>query len=119
MPQEQAVAGDQGDARFAEILDGGPGGRRALARDADGLAGPWVINEDGHLAADAVILRLEDGKGQTGGHGRIDRVAADRGHAHAGCRGQIVAGSDHAAAAHHHGPGSKGAHRAPSAPCRC
>ena len=105
---QEAVAGDEVDAGGAEPGDGGARGRRAQAADGHHAAGTGIVDEDGHLAADAVVLRFEHGQGQPGGHARVDGVAAALEHAHARRGGQVVARGDHAVAAHDDGARGEG-----------
>src|SRR5262249_48535940 len=66
------------------------------------------VDEDRHLAAEAVVVRLDEVQRVAGGDGGVDGVAALVEHALPGAGGEVVAGGGEAAPAHGDGGGGEG-----------
>ena len=73
---EEAGAGHEVEALAAIMRDGGAGRRRALAADHFRLAAPHVMDDDRHVAARTVEMRLDHLERERGCDRGIEGVAA-------------------------------------------
>ena len=105
--REQAAARHQVEPELAEPPDGGGGRRHALAADHLDPVAPAVVEQDRHLAARAVIVRLDHLQGKAHGDRGIEGVAALLEDRHAGGAGQPVGRGDDPEGADDLGPGGE------------
>ena len=73
---EEAGAGHEIESLAAIMRDGGGGRRRSLTADHLRLAAPHVVNNDRHVAARTVEMRLDHLQRERRRHRRIEGVAA-------------------------------------------
>ena len=105
---EQAGARHHVEALALVVRDGGAGRRRALAADDLRLAALHVIEDDRHVAARAVQVRLDHLQREGGGAGGVERVAALLQRRHADGGGDPVRRGDDAERALDLGPRGEG-----------
>ena len=89
------------------MRDGGLGRRRTLAADHLGLALAHVVEDDRHVAARTVEMRLDHLQREGGGDGGIEGVAAFLQRRHADGGRDPVGRGDHAERALDLGPGGE------------
>ena len=102
--REQAGAGHHVEAFAPVMRDGGAGRRRALAADHLGAAALHVMDDDRHVAARAVQMRLDHLQREGGGDAGVEGVAAALQHRHADRGGDPVGRGDDAEGAVDLGP---------------
>ena len=102
--REQAGAGHDVEAFAAVMRDRGAGRRHALAADHLGLAALDVIDDDRHVAARPVEMRLDHLQREGGGDAGVERVAAAFQDPHADGGGDPVGRGHHAESALDLGP---------------
>ena len=83
-------------AHGAEDVRRRRGGRRPLPVDHDRVLAIGEIENDRHLAPEAEVGDLSDGRGEGGSHARVHCVAAAREHPHARFGREVTAGGDDA-----------------------
>ena len=105
---EQPGAGHQIEPFAAIMRDGGAGRRRSLAADHLRLAALDVVDDDRHVAAGAVEMRLDHLQREGGRHRGIEGIAAVLQHRHADRGRDPVRRGDDAERAVDLGPGGEG-----------
>ena len=105
--REQAGARHHVEAEAAVMRDGGLGRRRTLAADHLGLAGAHVVEDDRHVAARTIEMRLDHLQREGGGDGGIEGIAAFLQRRHADRGGDPVGRGDHAEGPFDLGPGGE------------
>ena len=105
---EKPGAGNEVEAFAAIMRDSGAGRRDALAANDLRLAAPHVVEDDRHIAAGSVQMRLHhlqrEGRGDRG----VERIAAAFKDAHADRRRDPMRRGDHAEGAFDFGPRGEG-----------
>ena len=101
---QEAVAGDDVEAQATEVVEGRALRHPALTVDRMDVLGLGLMDENRHLAADAVLVRLEHRQAEGDGRRGVDGVAAMLQHAEAGRGRQVVLARDHAVGAMHNRP---------------
>ena len=93
---DQARTGDLGETQIPDALDGRRRRSRPLAADHLWALSRRIPEQDRHLAAETVEVRLDDLEHESGGTCRIEGVAAPIEHCHRALRGEPVGRADHA-----------------------
>ena len=106
--REQAGAGHEIEAFAAIMRDGGAGRRHALAADHFRLAALDVMDDDRHIAARPVEMRLDHLQREGGGDAGVEGIAAAFQNPHADGGGDPMGRGHHAESAFDFRPRGEG-----------